>query len=503
MAETKLPRPSALSYLAVVAHLKQQGEFIRQHRPTPAGSGYVRADSRQLQQGDIFIALKGRQHDGNSYLQATPAGLVISEQLDLAHLSVPALTVKSTRRSWSLLCSLALHFPQKNLKIIAVTGTNGKTSTTHMLMQLLTLCAYPPLLISSLGVYHGKHYLQANPLTTPDPDLLYQLLAYARQHDITYVVLEVSSHALALQKLAPLQFHVSIITSFSQDHLDFHPNMQAYFASKWQLLPTHSSSAELVIVQRQVAEWAQRQGLSFTHPAFWTFGTEGKQTLTQAHKHLHIQANILKIQGISAYARLRIGKEAREGLLSFCGEHYLLDFAAALFTTEKILQQRIPTSKWQAVRLPAGRFEVVSRLPLVLVDYAHTPAALQLCLQTLAHLQPLRVVFGCGGERDRSKRREMGAISCRYAEQVLITNDNPRREPAEQIVADILTGCDKEVQVILNRRAALRMALTQARQAGGTVLVAGRGAEAMQEFAGYSEPFDDRQVCRALLEENQ
>ena len=467
-------------------------------------SGKICADSRRVTPGDIFIAIKGAQHDGNDYLTNTPAGLIISEQ---PQSELPTLVVTDARQAWSHLAASAnsVADPARCPKIIAVTGTNGKTTTASLISQLLTLDGQTPLLVSSLGIFHGNDYLMPNHLTTPDPDLLFRLLALANEAQIPYVVLEVSSHALALHKLAPLHFCATAITSFSPDHLDFHQDLQAYLACKWQILTAHSRTAACVVINAQVAKQAKTFGFHFDHPNLWLYGDE-YSTPAYAHlpNHHYLRVAILSAVEGKLRASLGVGNSCRVATLTLPGKHNLDNFAAALLLVEHVLGKQITLSKWSQTTLPRGRLEIVAQHPLVVVDYAHTPDALEQVLLTFKHLQPRWLVFGCGGERDRSKRKLMGEIAARLATHIVLTADNPRREPNDRIIADIIAGMPATCapHIIPERRAAIAYALAQVHHVhknSGCVLVAGRGAEPYQQFADHRRPFDDSQVCQQLL----
>ena len=477
------------------------GEHTEAKTKLTTNTGQVVTNSRKVRAGDIFIAIKGAQHDGNDYLTTIPAGLIISEY---PQPSLPTLVVSDVRQAWSHLAACANSVADQTQcpKIIAITGTNGKTTTASLVSQLLTLCDIPPLLVSSLGIFHGNTYLMPNQMTTPDPDLLFRLLALANKARIPYVVLEVSSHALALHKLAPLRFCAAAITSFSPDHLDFHQDMQSYFASKWRILADHSRTATCVAINAHVAKQAKSFGFDFEHNNLWVYG-DACSSPDYAHlpNHHYLRVSTLSTAEGNLCASLCVGSSCRVGNLTLRGKHNLDNFAAALLLTENLLGKSIAPSKWSQTTLPCGRMEVVAERPLVVVDYAHTPDALEQVLLAFAQLRPLWLVFGCGGARDRSKRKLMGELASRYATHIVLTDDNPRREDSAAIIADICDGmpADTHPHICPDRRAAIAYALARVPKNTGCVLVAGRGAETHQQFARHRLAFDDRVVCRQLL----
>ena len=509
-----MPEPSLLSGAEIIAHLAACRE-LKQHNLDrfPAAAkvrGRLQTDSRRITRDDIFLAIEGLTHDGNNFLaQAVAAGicLFITDKADFSarRAPVPTIVVKNSRRAWSLLCSLSQHQPEQHLDIIGVTGTNGKTSTTWMLTQMLTLIGRVPMLIGGLGTYYAERLLRPNPMTTPDPDLLYRLFAWARRQNITCVVMEVSSHAIALQKVAGIDFKACVFTSFSAEHLDFHSSLADYFASKWQFIEMNRDKSEMIILHAQVVERAIAQGFSIDYSRLWVYGDHLPKLLAKhLPEHLSMQANILKTNDLRAYASLTIRDQTRQGWVNFFGRHFIENFAAALLVGEQLHRARILPEDWQRVSLAPGRMEVISRRnPLVIVDYAHTPAALAASLQELAFARQLWVVFGCGGERDKSKRPHMGEVAARLAHHVVLTNDNPRREEPQAIIAAILQGIEDRSKVVVqeDRFRAIKHAITAAKkQVGGAVLVAGKGCEDYQEVGDERLPYDDRSVCRRLCD---
>ena len=495
-----LPNPRPLSYRQVIDHLDNHRQLV-QTAQVEAGSGPVVIDSRQVTDGDIFLALSGIDDDGNNYLteaEANGAGLCLSDQP--RNSSPTTAIVKDSRLAWSQLCSLAYDHPENQLTLIGITGTNGKSSTTWMLNQMLSLSGYRSMLIGGLGIYCGERWISSNPLTTPDPDLLYRLLAYARQENISHVVMEVSSHAIALQKVGALTFDVCIFTSFSQDHLDFHQTLSAYFRCKWQFIEQNRKEASLVVLHDTVYQRALVDGYRCQHPNLWCYGQE---LTNQTINHQTMQYNMLKLKGLNAYAEISLGERVVGGWLNFFAVHAVGNFAVSLLTMHQLSLTRevFPPQRWGAIGQPPGRLEVVCQTPLVVVDYAHTPEALALSLKSLSFVGELTVVFGCGGGRDRQKRRVMGRVAERLADRIILTNDNPRDDNPATIVEDICKGItDRDkVTVILDRRLAIERAICGAAAKDCAVLVAGKGCEDYQEIAGQRPIFDDRRVCRSVL----
>ena len=511
----KLPLPPSptLAVSEATACLQAAGE-LRWHNTANFAAekkrGHLCVDSRRLQHGDIFIALRGRQHDGNAFLaQAVSAGacLLISDQADIAaqakKFPAPLLVVGNARRSWARLCAAAHHDPQQHLNIIGITGTNGKTSTATMLAQLLTLHKHKTVLIGSNGIFCAEQLLAANPLTTPDPDLLYKILAWSQAQAVRYVVLEVSSHAIALHKVAGLRCQAVIFTSFSDDHGDFHPTRHDYFATKWDFITANRDCAQLLIMSQQVMAQALRYDLTIAHPQLWLYDyAQAKQLPKHTPSHQLMQVKLLKTKNLTAEVSMLMNGQERRGQLNFFAPHFVLNFAAALKAAENLLAKKISAVCWKKINCGAGRMAVISKKPLVIVDYAHTPDALRAALASLSFATPRWVVFGCGGNRDRSKRAAMGRVAAEFADHIILTADNPRNEQVETITADILPGIAtrRKVTVQHDRCAAIALAIAAARQhPEAVVLVAGKGAESFQEIGGKFLPHDDSDVCREIL----
>ena len=495
-----LPNPRPLSYRQVINYLDHHRQLV-QTAQVDDRYGQIVIDSRQVTAGDIFLALNGIDDDGNNYLaeaEANGAGLCLSDQP--RNSSQTTTIVKNSRLAWSQLCSLAYDHPENQLKLIGVTGTNGKSSTTWMLNQMLSLSGYRSMLIGGLGIYCGEQLIAPNPLTTPDPDLLYRLLAYAHQQNISHVVMEVSSHAIALQKVMALTFDACIFTSFSQDHLDFHQTLEDYFRCKWQFIEQNRNRSCLIALDDKVYQRALLDGYRCQHPNLWCYGHE---LTNQPPNRQTMRYKISKLKGLNAYAEINLAGQTVSGWVNFFANHAVGNFAVSLLTVHQLSLTRgelFQPKQWMTVGNPPGRLEVICQTPLVVVDYAHTPEALALSLKSLSFAGQLTVVFGCGGGRDRQKRQVMGRVAEQLAERIILTNDNPRDENPATIVEDICEGITNRSKVITihDRRLAIERAIHDTGK-DGAVLVAGKGCEDYQEIDGQRLAFDDRLVCRSVL----
>ena len=444
-------------------------------------------DSRQVVPGDLFCCLPGVVEDGHDHApEAALAGasaLLVERPLDL---NVAQVLVPDARRTMALLASVLHGLPSRRLDVVGVTGTNGKTSVVHMLAEVLR--------------HSGRHVAESGTLTgirtTPEaPDLQAQLAAWADE-GVETVCMEVSSHALSQHRVDGIGFAAVAHMNLTRDHLDYHESMEAYATAKQRLLVREFTGRGVVVADddggRERAEAARRSGLEVvevsTSGAAATVGPSGSRFEWRggevdlplpggfAVTNALVVAELAALLGMSA-------AEARE----------------ALGTLEPV----------------PGRFEHLPEVAgiSVVVDYAHTPDAIASALAAARVVADGRVlcVFGCGGGRDRGKRPEMGRAALRGADVVVVTSDNPRDEPPEGIIADILSGMDAtslgdatsergatEVIVESDRRTAIAKAIGLALP-GDLVLVAGKGHESVQEVGALRLPFDDRGVAAELL----
>lgn len=463
----------------------------------------VVSHSRAVKKGNLFVALRGLHSDGTQYVADAflrGAAFVISERLLEGERT---MRVENVRAALARLCDAWYGHPAQGMSLIGVTGTNGKTSTSAMLAHILENTGHKTGLIGTVGCRCGEEGLGAsNPedlanMTTPDPTELYALLAQMRDRGAEYVVMEVTSHALALDKVDPLRFKRAVFTNLSVDHLDFHADMDAYFAQKRKLF----SKCESAIVS-YTSPYGVRLSEGLECP-FWElspktvrdiayYGTDGVSFLLCPQK------------GVCIPVRLPVPGQfsVENGALAALTAYSLGVDAASIVHA---------LSCFPGVR---GRMEQICRDAAdikVFLDYAHTPDALEKLLLTArgfaAPHQRVVVLFGCGGERDRSKRREMGRIASRLADLVILTSDNARGEDPDAILEQILRGVDKEKPylVIKERRLAISYAIENAR-AGDILLLAGKGHEEYEIKGGERLPFCEREIvaeCLALRVKNK
>ncbi len=457
----------------------------------------LQVDSRLLRAADVFLAVPGELHDGRDYLAAAAAAGVaaivaetgLTDQQRAAAGEVPLLEVDGLSAQLGVIAARFYNFPSAHMHLVGITGTNGKTTTSRLLAQLLRHQFHTCGVIGTLGATLADDVVEAVN-TTPDALNLQAQLAQWRSEEVAHAVLEVSSHSLVQGRVNALEFDTAVFTNLTHDHLDYHGDMASYGLAKSRLFQARGLGTAVLNLDDPYAEILQ----SLLDPAIKVIGysVAGKSAAVRAHDiHYHHS-------GLEA----RIDTPWGAGLLRspLAGDFNLSNLLAALSAAciagmpfEKILQLA-PT-----LRGIAGRMQYIANdrgLQLV-VDYAHTPDALQQALSALrAHVEgELICVFGCGGDRDADKRPLMGRIATQNSDQVIITSDNPRGESPLAIIEDIERGITGPVEIEPNRAAAIALAVARA-VPGDCVLVAGKGHEPYQQIGTQRLPFSDADQLR-------
>ncbi|MGH6636090.1 MAG: UDP-N-acetylmuramoyl-L-alanyl-D-glutamate--2,6-diaminopimelate ligase [Gammaproteobacteria bacterium] len=467
-------------------------------------------DSRGMRPGDLFLACAGHSTHGARFLAAAfRAGAAAalletnSPQLDLASFPGPVIPVPDLGKKADLLAHRFFGQPSRDLTVIGVTGTNGKTSVSHFIAQALNESpgAGPCGLIGTLG--HGSvGRLTAQNMTTPDPISVHRLLAGLLQQGVRSVAMEVSSHALAQARVDSVAFHTAVFTNLSRDHLDYHGDMRRYGEAKMELFRCPGLRNAVINLDDPFSPQVIAVLAGEVSLIGYTLGPgDGKSGKTLHGRLLQASTRGIQVQVVFGAAQGII----QSPLLGRVNAQNLLAAMGALLATGVAFTQAVEALS-RASAVP-GRLEVFragAGLATVIVDYAHTPHALQEVLSALRALCPGRLwcVFGCGGNRDPGKRSEMGTIAARLADLIVLTDDNPRFEDPDAIIGAILTGiADKtRVRVLRDRALAIRGAIAGA-GADDTVLIAGKGHEPYQELAGTRHPFSDRELVSELLTE--
>lgn len=453
----------------------------------------VAQDSRTVGSGDLFVAWRGFHADAHDFLaEAADAGAVAAVvERAVPDVPVPQLLVRDGRLAGALAANRVLGDPSAELFLVAITGTNGKTTTALLARHLLSGVG-PAAAIGTLGLFGPDAGLRPDTegLTTPGPVQLVRWLRQLSDEGVRSVTMEASSHALSQRRLDALRFDVAVFTNLTQDHLDFHGDLEAYFRAKARLVELLAGDATLV-VNLDARAWDRIRWRGRT----LTFSLERDADLRARNVRLDAAGSRFRLETVSASAEVELPLLGR-----FNVENALAAAAAALVGGLTLTD--VAAGLADAPQVP-GRLERVSTTPVpVLIDFAHTPDALAGVLATLRPLVEgrLLVVFGAGGERDRTKRRPMSEAVARVADTVILTSDNPRNEDPERILDDLEPGLKGVAyERIADRRSAIAQALELARPRD-LVLLAGKGHERYQLVGSEKRPFDERLVVRELLE---
>jgi UDP-N-acetylmuramoyl-L-alanyl-D-glutamate--2,6-diaminopimelate ligase len=456
----------------------------------------VTHDSRRSDEGSVFVAIRGLAADGHDFIDAARkkgAAAVVSEEAPRE--GVPWVRVGDAREALARFSAAVLGHPSRELQLVGVTGTNGKTTTAYMVDSALRESGHTVGLIGTVEYRIGDHVARAV-RTTPEASDLQSYLRQMVDAGCRQAVLEVSSHSLALQRVSGVGFEVAIFTNLSRDHLDFHGDMDAYFAAKRILFDEllHEGGRAVINVDddrgaelarsttRAVSSCSLSPGADFT-------AEDVRLSLGGTRFRARTPAGVFEVQ------TPLLGRFNVVNALCAFGAALALDLAP------DAVQRGIASLKGVPGRIE--RVDVGQDFT-VLVDYAHTDDALKNLLETVRELSPRRLitVFGCGGDRDRSKRPLMGAVAARLSDVVVLTSDNPRSEPPEAIIEEVRRGIPAaradETEVIVDRREAIARALELGRE-GVVIVIAGKGHETHQVLRDRTVPFDDRQVVREVL----
>jgi UDP-N-acetylmuramoyl-L-alanyl-D-glutamate--2,6-diaminopimelate ligase len=477
---------------ALVAALQRAG-LLLEAADLPALASLT-ADSRDVRQGALFIAVRGSQSDGHRYVpDAVARGALAVVVESRQPVAVPQLVVTDARRAAIELAREWHGDPAASLVLIGITGTNGKTTTTGLVRHLLNAGGTAGS-IGTLGAFDGAGHdvpSTAGNLTTPGPVDLQATLATLVARGCTHVAMETSSHSLDQGRLDGMGFAAGVYTNLTRDHLDYHGTMEAYLAAKLKL-STLLRAGGVEVVNADEPAW---QCLPAHRPRV-TFGRRAPDADVRAvREELDALGSRFTLEGRFGTADIRLPL-----LGDFNIENALAAAATALGLGEPL--ERVAERLSAAPQVP-GRMELVSERPCaVLRDYAHTPDALERALRTLRPLTRGRliVLFGCGGDRDRGKRPIMGRIASELSDLAVVTSDNPRTEDPEGILDDILAGMGNDGQRmrISDRRLAIATALDTAHP-GDTLLLAGKGHETYQIIGTTKHPFDERVIVREAL----
>ena len=459
--------------------------------------------SKEVQSGNLFVAIKGFETDGHEFIkEAIDAGavaIVIEEGCNLSKINVPneitIIMAKDTREALAVISCNYYDNPSKKLKLIGVTGTKGKTTTTYMVKDILEKAGKKVGLIGTIETEIAGKKIKDNDRTTPESLELQKILNEMVNAGVEFAVMEVSSQSLKLQRVTGCVFDIAVFTNFSEDHISptEHPDMEDYLNSKLKLF----KMCKQAVVNADDLQGSKMQK-RFPNLPITTYGIDN-------------WANLLAkdITITNSYVDFKVKLTDRNERVKTCipGRFSVYNSLASICLAQKYgIDSELIKQALLEVRVP-GRSEMVdNKLELpIMIDYAHTPESLQNILSAVKTYTRGRVisVFGCGGNRDSAKRPIMGEISGKTADYTIITSDNPRNEEPEEITRQIESGIQKtkgKYEVILDRKAAIKKAIQMANKRD-IVVLAGKGHELEQEIKGKKNPFDERKIVKEIIDE--
>lgn len=455
-------------------------------------------DSRECTPNSLFIAVKGVDNDGHDYIASAiekGASVIICERVPQQRdkSGILYLVVEDGRGSAAIAAGNFYGNPSKKLKLVGVTGTNGKTSIATLLYRLFTGLGYRCGLLSTIANYVGERRFETLN-TTPGPVEINRLLNMMTETGCGYCFMEVSSHAIDQQRIAGLEYTGAIFTNLTHDHLDYHHTFANYLNCKKRLFDSLGKEAFALV---NADDRNGKVMVQNTNARIYTFALKNPADFHSTILERSIEGMLLNMGGKEAWFR-------------FMGDYNASNLTAIYATAILLGEQSDEVIRQMSSLTPVeGRLEYFRGANNIVaaVDYAHTPDALENVLKTLNGLDPaggVITVFGCGGNRDKTKRGEMGAIAAKYSDRVVVTSDNPRYENPEEIIADIKAGMDLKGRAkslfITDREEAIRSALLMA-QPGAIILIAGKGHETYQIINGVKRDFDDRKVVQNYLHE--
>lgn len=449
----------------------------------------IGADSRRIKPGELFFSLDGSI--ANMYDAVIKgASAIVTDTVTDGRFPVPTVITKDAREAFALACLRIYGDPQKKLRLCAVTGTNGKTTTANMLSAILYEGGYTSCVIGTEGADFGGETIKTG-YTTPPPDVLAPLLKRAADENIDFVVMEASSHALDQKRLCGLDFEVGIFTNLSRDHLDYHKSTEAYSAAKAELFrKCRHSVLNFDDPHAYEMAWAANDEI-------WYYSAKDFDVDFYADNIIHTEWGV-QFDFCSVGAREHISSP-------LFGSYSVLDMLAAASAASVLgIKARLSARALERFHGAPGRMERIDTKTgfHVIIDFAHTPDAMKNVLSAARGFTPGRVitVFGCGGDRDCGKRAEMGKVACNLSDTVIITSDNPRSEEPDDIIDDIISQIKSRENYITepDRGKAIELALSTAEK-GDTVMLLGKGAESFIIAGEKKLPFSDKEQAENII----
>ena len=480
-----------VSVKAIKTALAECGLLVGVSGEIPKEANGISDDSRKVSRGDLFIAVRGWTSDGHDFLEAAAQrGAAIAIVEDLSRTTLPSLVVREGRRAAAIASATAYGDPARNLTLLGVTGTNGKTTATSIMRHLFDDGDGSSASIGTLGVLvgsGGEILPGGSGLTTPGPVELQRILRELADRGVRTIAMEVSSHSLDQRRVDGLEFDVVVFTNLTRDHLDYHGTMEKYLEAKARLLD-YVKADGTVVVNADAPEWKSLK-------------LRSRPLTFAARESADVRAEGIRYTAEGSEWRLVTPRGSAQVSLPLIGDINVENALAASATASAL--GRAPAEiagRLRTVPQVAGRLEIISTRPTVLRDYAHTPDALERSLKTARAFTrgKLIVVFGCGGDRDKGKRPLMGAIAERGADRAIVTSDNPRTEDPDAIIDDIEAGMrGSKHQRVTDRLSAIQRAIDLAEE-GDIVLLAGKGHETYQIRGTTSYPFDEKEIVREM-----
>lgn len=449
----------------------------------------IEYDSRKIKDGNIFVALEGAVVDGHDYIdKAIELGakcIIVSKEVQYKE-GITYILIHDLRKKLGIIGSNFYSWPQKKLEIIGVTGTNGKTTSTYLLESILG--SENVARIGTIEYKVGNEIIEA-PNTTPESLDIVKICKKAVDKGIKYLVMEVSSHALEFGRVAMLDFDVTSFTNLTPEHLDYHKNMENYYLAKRKLFTKLKEDCKDNSVINIDDEWGEKLYNEFGGYSY------------SVKKNSNIQGKILEFHSDGQLVEININGEIERIKLAILGRYNLYNVLGVVGIALKLgIEKKVIFDRIKDLKGAPGRFELISCKQdfIAVVDYAHTGDALTNILENINELKKARVitVFGCGGDRDSSKRPVMGEIATRLSDIAILTSDNPRTENPVQIINDVLEGMKTDNYIVEMDREKAIMKAVELAEPNDIILVAGKGHETYQILGRKKIHFDDREILR-------
>lgn len=454
-------------------------------------------DSRNAVAGSLFFAVSGTRFDGHDFINAVieqGCKVIISEQQVDVPEDVTLIVTDNSHRAAGIVASNFYNEPSKQLKLVGITGTNGKTTTTTLLYNMFTALGYKTGLLSTVVNKIGDQAIPSTH-TTPDPIALNGLLAKMVEENCEYCFMEVSSHAIHQHRIAGLEFAGGVFTNITHDHLDYHNTFKEYLDVKKAFFDNLPASA---FALTNVDDKNGKVMVQNTRAAISTYAMKNVADFKVKVLENQFSGLVMTINGTEVWSRL-VG--------DFNAYNLLTAYAVSMLLGEEEQEVLRVLSALESVE---GRFQyfVADNGVVTIIDYAHTPDALENVLKTIANIrtknETLITIVGCGGDRDKAKRPEMARIACEMSDRVILTSDNPRTEDPNTIIEEMNAGAPghhfKKTLSVVDRKQAIKTAISMAEK-GDIILIAGKGHEKYQEINGVKHDFDDRQIAFDLFQQ--